>query len=203
MGGTRMSRSDDAVFEELLSYIPPGWLWPREPGSLLAALLWPMAAGVSILEKMAEDMMPEIDPSTAVLCLPDFERVLGPDPCGRDVSTLPLNKRQEISHARWTGRGGQSLPYYIDLAAKRGVTIEIEEFTLSRAGVLQAGDELVNHPQQYSWVVKLALGEWDVFRAGEHTAGDLLYSFDLSDIECDIRRAKPAHTEVSFYYLEN
>lgn len=198
-----MSRSDDAIFEELLSHIPPGWVWPREPDSLLAALLWPMAAGVAVLEKMAEDMMAEIDPRTAVLCLPDFERVLGPDPCGRDVSALPIRKRQEIAHARWTGRGGQSVPYYVELAAKRGVEIDVQEFTLSRAGVLQAGDELVNHPEQFVWLVKLRLGEWDIFRAGEHTAGDLLYSFELSDIECDIRRAKPAHTEVVFEYLEN
>jgi len=198
-----MSRSDDAVFAELLSYLPLGWVWPRKPDSLLAALLRPMATGVAILEKMAEDMMAELDPRTAVLCLPDFERVLGPDPCGRDVSTLPIATRQQIAHMRWTARGGQSLPYYIGLAASRGVAITIEEQTLSRANVLRAGDRLVNHPEQYVWIVTLPLGSWEVFRASANVAGDRLYTFELSDIECDIRRAKPAHTEVVFQYLEN
>lgn len=197
-----MSRSAEAIQRDLIAKLPPGWVWPRDEDSLVAALLWPMAAGLAELEATAEAMMAEVDPRTAVLCLPDFERVLGPDPCGRDPATLPLAERQKLAHMRWIARGGQSIPYFVALAAARGVAITIKEYRTSQAGVLQAGDELVNSPEQFAWWVELLLGDWRVFRAGESTAGDLLYEFTLSDIECDLRRAAPAHTEVFFTYLE-
>jgi uncharacterized protein YmfQ (DUF2313 family) len=168
---------------------------------VIAALLRPLAECLADVEESAEAMMEEVDPRTAVLCLEDFERVLGPDLCGRDTGAMPLNQRQALAHQRWTARGGQSVPYFIGLAAKRGVSIEIEEFRPVEIGFMRAGDELINSPEQFVWMVKLSLGAWSVFRAGESVAGDRLYDFDLSDIECDIRRAKPAHTEVVFSYL--
>jgi len=197
-----MSRSEQAVHQELLSLLPSGWVWPRGADSNIAAMLAPMAGEIAVLEATAQAMMEEVDPRTAVACLPDFERVLGADPCGRDPSSMSLPDRQRLAHQRWTARGGQSIPYYIALAAKHGVGITIEEAHTSQAGVLRAGDELVESPEQFVWVVKLALGTWEVFRAGESGGGDRLYDYDLSDIECDIRRAKPAHTEVVFRYLE-
>lgn len=196
-----MSRSETVVHRELLSLLPPGWVWPRDEGSLLAALLKPLAGEIAAVEAVAEAMIDEIDPRTAVLCLDDFERVLGPDPCGRDPSTLTIARRQELAHQRWTGRGGQSIPYFVGLAAKRGVAITIEEAHLLTAGD-EAGSELVNSPEQFVWRVPMTLTNPVVLTAGGE-AGELLYDFDLSDIECDIRRAKPAHTEVVFAYLES
>ncbi len=196
-----MSRSETTVHRELLSLLPPGWIWSRDEGSLLAALLKPLAGEIAAVEAVAEAMLDEVDPRTAVLCLDDFERVLGPDPCGRDPSTLTIARRQELAHQRWTGRGGQSIPYFVALAAKRGVAITIEEARILTAGD-EAGSELVNSPEQFVWRVPLTLTNPVVLTAGGE-AGELLYDFDLSDIECDIRRAKPAHTEVVFAYLES
>ncbi|WP_332117232.1 YmfQ family protein [Azorhizobium caulinodans] len=196
-----MSRSVEAAHREILSLQPTGFVWPVRD-SQFGALMLPLAQAVADLEASAEAMMDEIDPRTAVLCLEDFERVLGPDPCGRDISALSRGQRQQLAHQRWTARGGQSIAYFVSLAAKRGVTIRIEEARVSQAGGLRAGDELVNSPEQFVWRVLLSLGAWEVFRAGESVAGDRLYDFALSDIECDIRRAAPAHTDVVFSYLE-
>lgn len=198
-----MSRPETVVHRELMSLLPPGWIWPRDGGSLLGAVLQPLAGELAVLEATAEAMMDEIDPRTAVLCLDDFERVLGADPCGRDPSALSLPQRQELAHQRWTARGGQSIAYFVDMAAKRGVSITIEEAHVSQAGAMQAGDEVVSSPEQFIWRVLLALTNPVIFTAGASAAGELLYDFDLSDIECDIRRAKPAHTEVVFVYLES
>lgn len=198
-----MSRTADIIHREALSHLPPGWIWPRDPRSVIGALLRPLAERLADVEANAQAMMEEVDPRTAVLCLDDFERVLGPDLCGRDTSTMTVAARQQLAHQRWTARGGQSIAYFVGLAAKRGVAIEIEECHPSQVGVFRADDELVNSPEQFLWVVKLPLGDWAVFRAGENVAGDRLFDFALSDIECEIRRAKPAHTEVTFLYLEN
>lgn len=199
-----MSRSASDAHDELMSLLPPGWIWPRAgDGSVLGAVLWGPAVLFAEVEAVAAQMMDEIDPRTAVACIDDFERVLGPDPCGRDTSGMSLAARQDLAHQRWTARGGQSVAYYIALAAKRGVDITIEECIPSYADELRAGDELVEPPEQFVWVVNLSLGAWTEFYAGESEAGERLYDYDLSDIECDIRRVKPAHTEVVFVYLDH
>lgn len=195
-----MSRSATEIHREALSLLPPGMMWSRSPDTLLAAVLEPLAGLLADLEASAEAMMDEVDPRTAVLCLEDFERVLGPDPCGRDLATLTVAQRQQLAHQRWTARGGQSPAYFIALAAARGVAIEIEEVRLSRAGVLRAGERLVGHPEQFIWRVSLPVGIWSDFRVGRR-AGERLYDYDPSDVECDIMRARPAHTVVIFSYL--
>ena len=197
-----MSRSAQDIHAGLISLLPTGWIWPRE-NSLLGAVLQPAAVMLAEVEATAEAMMDQIDPRTATHTLEDFERVIGPDLCGRDTATMSIAERQELAHQRWTARGGQSIAYFVALAASRGITITVEEVRLTRAGIARAGDRVVNHPSQFGWVITLPLGNWRVARAGRAVAGDRTYEFDLSDIECDIRRAKPAHTEVYFRYLES
>lgn len=196
-----MSRAADTVHREMLSLMPPGWIWPRGEDSQFAAILRPIAAEVADLEATAEAMLEEVDPRTAVLTIDDFERVLGPDPCGRDPGALALADRQQLAHQRWTGRGGQSVAYFVELAAKRGYTIEIEEVHPSVCGHAVCGDELVRTPEQFIWRVLLGETETVIAEAGKSEAGNLLVEYRLADIECDIRRERPAHTEVIFSYV--
>ena len=198
-----MTRSAEMVHREMLSLVPPGWVWPRGEASLFAALLKPAASVIAELEATASAMLEEIDPRTAELCIGDFERVLGADPCGRDPAIMTLPQRQALAHQRWTGRGGQSIAYYLELAARRGIEITIEETRASQVGAMECGDELVCTPEQFVWRVHVALTNPVIFTTGASTTGELLLAFDLSDIECDIRRAKPAHTEVVFVYEES
>lgn len=174
-----MSRTVEAAHREVLSLLPEGFVWPG-PDSVLGAILKPFAEEIVAVEAAAEAMLEQIDPRTATDCLEDFERVLGADPCGRDVTAMSEPDRQALAHQRWTARGGQSIAYFEALAAKRGVQITIEEVHPSEADRLRAGDELVNSPEQFIWRVVMV---------------------GLSDVECDIRRAKPAYTEVVFTYL--
>lgn len=197
-----MTRPVDDVRAEMIALLPDGWLWPkRQQDTLLAALLEPLAGEISLIEQTAAAMIDELDPRSATLCLIDYERVLGPDPCGRDTSTMSLGDRRQLAHQRWTARGGASRQYFIDLAAKRGVTIAIEENLVTMADAAVAGDELIETPEQFIWTVSLALLGEVVAKADESQAGDLLLDIVLSDVECDIRRLKPAHTEVVFRYI--
>jgi uncharacterized protein YmfQ (DUF2313 family) len=197
-----MSRSADAVLAELASCLPRGFLWP-DPGepSLLAAVLRPLAEEIALAEEIFEQLLAEADPRLATVLLEDYERVLGPDPCRGDPAGLPLSERRALAHARWTGRGGQSIPYLIDFAAARGAVITIEENLLTRVGDAMAGDELISHPEEFCWTVRLALANERLAIAGEFEPDDLLYDFDLSDIECDLRRIAPAHTIPVFIYV--
>ena len=162
-GGAWAPRSEDQVLDELLSLLPPGWIWRRDRDSVIAALLTPLAGGIADVEALAEEMLREVDPRFATVCLPDFERVLGPDPCGRDTSTMSLADRRLLAHQRWTARGGASRAYFIGLAAKRGVTITISENRCSYADEMVAGDEIIEPPEQFIWTVHLAFAGETVF----------------------------------------
>ncbi|SIP96425.1 putative phage tail protein [Bosea sp. TND4EK4] len=200
-----MSRSAEQVQADLIAHAPRGWVWPQAAPvakpSLFETLFKPLAKRIAALEETAEAMLEEIDPRTATLLLPDFERVLGPDPCGRDPGTMSLEQRRQLAHQRWTARGGASISYFVGLAAKRGVAIAIVENRVSMADAAVAGDELIESPEQFCWTVELALLGEIVAKVNESQAGDLLLDITLSDVECDIRRAKPAHTDVAFRYI--
>jgi uncharacterized protein YmfQ (DUF2313 family) len=129
-----MTRREDDVRAEMIALLPDGWVWPKRVAeTLLAALLEPIAGELAQIEQTAAAMIDELDPRSAALCLTDYERVLGPDPCGRDTSTMSLGDRRTLAHQRWTGRGGASRAYFIGLAAKRGIAITISENRVSNS----------------------------------------------------------------------
>jgi len=197
-----VSRAQESVLASLVGKLPVGWLLSKRGGNL-DAVLDAIAAPIANVEAEAEAVMDEVDPRMAVAFLPDFERVLGPDPCGRDLGPRTLEQRQRQAHQRWTATGGQSIPYFLALATALGVSIEIEEFWPSRCGTLLAGMPLISEGEQFTWRVRLTLiHEW-VFRAGQNMAGEPLGGFTLSDIECELRRLKPAHTLLVIAYVED
>ena len=197
-----MSRSILSILASIRGKFHRGWAMPKKDGVMDAVLEGP-AQEIASIEQDAQDMMDEMDPRTAVQCLPDFERVLGPDPCGRDLSGLSIRQRQQLAHQRWTATGGQSIPYLVSVAAKLGFEIEIEEFWPSRAGGLRAGQRLVPEGEQFVWRVKLVLNRTINFKAGISQAGDPLGEFIEAGIECELRRIAHSHTTPVFNYTLN
>ncbi len=107
------------------------------------------------VELRAEQLMDETDPRSARELLPDFERVLGPDPCGRDKAALSIEERQRLAHQRWTATGGQCRAYMIEVAANLGVAITIDEFWPSKTGNLRCGHRLRANGIQFYWRVNV------------------------------------------------
>ncbi|PDT05694.1 hypothetical protein CO666_03565 [Rhizobium chutanense] len=197
-----MARLVSTILQSLISKLPTG-LGLGFRGGNLDALLEAAATPVADIEADAEAMMVEVDPRAANNFLADFERCLGPDPCGRDLGGLPVAERQRLAHRRWTARGGQSIPYFVQLAANLGVSITIEEFWPSRAGSMRAGRPVRAEGCQFVFRVHVpGLVTVVNLKAGSGRAGQRLGSFKLSSIECDLRRVKPAHTQITFAYGE-
>lgn len=195
-----MSRSQASILQSLIGKLPRGFALSNR-GGVLDTILDAIAKLLASSENDAEQLMSEIDPRTANALLPDFERVLGPDPCGRDLGSQTLQQRQRRAHQRWIAQGGASIPYFIKLAESLGHTIEIEEFWPSKAGGLRAGQPLIAEGEQFTWRVKMQLiSEW-LFRAGVNQAGQPLGGIEISDLECELRRLKPAHTQLVFTYI--
>ncbi|MBD8686564.1 MULTISPECIES: YmfQ family protein [unclassified Rhizobium] len=195
-----MARPVSTILKSLIQNLPNGWALGMR-GGVLDAVLSSFAVSIGTIEQDAEELMRETDPRAANALLPDFERCLGPDPCERDTSQQTLEQRQRIAHQRWTARGGQSIPYMIEVAAKLGVDITIEEFWPSTAGGLRAGQRLLPEGSQFVWRINVpGLVNVVKFRTGVSQAGHRLGTFTLSEIECELRRIKPAHTHVVFAY---
>ncbi len=197
-----MSRTSSTILQNLFSKLPIGWAL-RYRGGVMGVILGAIAEAIADAEAAAEAMMNETDPRLADKLLSDFERCLGPDPCGRDKDGLSVQQRRQLAFQRWTARGGQSIPYFVSVAAALGVTITIEEFWPSGAGVLRAGQRLRPDGSQFVWRVNIpGVVTVTKFRAGASRAGHRLGSFEVSAIECVLRRYKPAHTTLVFKYGE-
>lgn len=242
-----MSRSWEIVRDELMSYLPPGFAWSRDPDSWLAAVIEPLARGIARLEAEAEERRrTEVNPATAIHCLIDYERILGPDPCRPGGFATALADRQRLAHARWTEQGGADVPYFIDLAAARGVAVSIEEFSPFRASESECGESwstpeewrypegallatedgalivtedgapiatgpLMLLPPRWQvgpvammdyWRVAFGPRAIDWARGGEAETGLTPHCiYDAEDeVECAIRRRRPAHTIPVFDY---
>lgn len=193
-------RSAGAVQDGMLALLPPGAMWPRAADTNLGRLLRAPAELIAGLEADAEALLAEADVRQAVALLADYERVLGPDECGHHLLPLSTADRQRLAHARWVAQAGQTPADYVALAAALGAAITVTEQVVWQCGLAEAGDELVPEGQQYIWQVTLPLERLIEAEAGQMEAGDPLGSFGQNLVECVIRAARPAHTEVVFSY---
>lgn len=193
-------RSSDDILRSIFARLPRGFAVPKVNGKF-GLIMRAIVAPLKDAEDAAAAMLDEVDPRTAVKQLEDFERVLGPDPAGRDRNLATIGDRQKLAHQRWTSKGGQSVPYFIGVAAKLGVTITIEEFWPSKAGRMKAGQKLVASGEQFSWVVNMPAVVVTPFRAGRSRAGQSLAGFSINgNLEKYFQLIKPAHTNLVFSY---
>lgn len=196
-----MSRTSETIKQSLINKLPPGFSLSKR-GGVLDALYGGFASSFFDGEKAAEDILEEINPRLSNYFLEDFERVLGADPCGRDRGDQTIDQRQRYAHQRWTATGGQSIAYFTSIAKSLGFDIEIEEFWPSICGEFAMGNTLIPEGEQFVWRITLKLINQTYFIVGANRTFDRLSDFEISDLECVLRRLKPAHTTLIFSYQE-
>ncbi len=192
-------RSPTAVLDELLALSPQGDAMPTTPDTTWAKMLAPLANEFSLVEALMLSFMVEINPLTAVNLLADYERVLGPDPYGRDTGVLSIQQRQQLAYSRWTGKYGVRPADFIALAASFGETISIQQFQLTTAGAF-AGDNLVSHPTQFAWLVQFPTPTVTLPEASSAEAGALCGAFEPALAQPAIEGRAPAQTSPYFSY---
>jgi len=204
------AQSPEAYGRMLHQLLPSASIWPRGSGSALVKLLASLGGELSRIHTRADVLQDEMDPSTALELLSEFERALGlPDDCMPATATVPERRTAVIS--KLTQRGGQSRQYFVDLAASLGFIVTISEFVdeVARVGRLRCGDRLYGTAWAYVWRVNVDLSSpalagyvstvtWA--RVGTMRCGDRLRSWNGTLLECVFQRAKPAHTRVQFVY---
>lgn len=195
-----MSRGTDQVLAELLALLPPGWAWDRDLNGDLAALLRPAAVRQALVEGEAEDLLEEIDPRAADRLLADFERVLGPDPCGRDLLLTTLADRRAAAHQRWVANGQPTPAFFVGLAEQLGLPASVTEYLPPVCGTAVCGDVCTQPSQVFVWQVTMPPDRLIEAYCGEAECGDRLGDFVAPLAECVLRQWVPAHTTVVFDY---
>lgn len=141
---TPATRTRAQALAGLLDAAPQGWALPRDAASVWAGFLAPFAAEWALIEAAQAAMAQEIDPRRAPNLLEDWERLLGPDPYGRDAASLGLTtaQRGQLAYSRLTATGDMTPADYIALAASMGIAVSVIEYWPGMAGVAQCGDQV-------------------------------------------------------------
>jgi uncharacterized protein YmfQ (DUF2313 family) len=187
-------------FQRLL---PRGRIWHRGWGTVQAEDILTLLPQTVRLNQRAIDVLRETFPCTTLELLPEWEATLGlPDPCIGQLDTI--QQRQQAVCLKFTARGGQSADYYIRLAASIGYTITITTFLASPFVVdhSRVDDPLDDEQWAYVWQVNVAAGADTLvyFRVDESTVDEPLVAFGNAMLECLLRAAAPAHTQIIFAY---
>jgi uncharacterized protein YmfQ (DUF2313 family) len=183
----------------LLALLPRGRIWPRDPDATLAAVARGLAPSAQRLDARAVDLLADAFPGTAYELLPEWEASLGlPDPCSGLAPTLQQRRAQVVS--RLAASGGQSVPYFVSVAAALGYEITVEEFAPARAGTLRAGGAVYGEAWAHAWRVHAPGVTVTYFSAGGSAAGEPLAAWGNASLECVLTRLRPAHTVVQFAY---
>lgn len=205
-----------AYAEQLLSLLPRGFAWPRQPDLKRDELLEAEAVELTRVHGRVGDLLREADPRQALETLPDWERVAGlPDSCVVPSSITIQERRQRLVQ-KLTSTGGQSIGYFSDLADQMGYEHEIREYRPfvcgeSECGLVEeespAGSILVYGLTnlitiRYHWAIKVLGPRVTWFRMGASELGkDYLAKIDIAaDLECVINKLKPGHTDLVFSY---
>jgi len=205
----------------LADLLPQGIAWPRWSETVLQRVVYGLAGVWGFVDGRAADLLErESDPRATVELLPDWERNWGlPDPCYKGPSTI--GERQVALVERMTIEGAQSRQFFIDFAKRLGYTISITEWrpfmtagpggfdrvgdnrTVQADGSLSPWPAMIGPPElRYAWFVHVDQSRLTWFRASKGQCGlDPHLRIGLAlDLECVIRRWKPAHTNVFFDY---
>ena len=184
--------------------LPPGTFWDgfRAADGRGRAML--NAKGDSIAARRDADdaLLRETYPPSTVAMIGDWEEVCGlPDAC--TFGDLTLSERRAQVVQRLIARGGQSLAFFRGIAEALGYTVTLREYFPFRCGVNRCGDELVPPSLLHHWVCEVHGARFVPFRVGVSQCGDPLGLYRPAyDLECVMRRARPAQTTLHFVYGE-
>lgn len=185
--------------------LPPGVAFPRgDSSSLLAMLIEVWGSELSRLDSRAQALIEEADPRVCQETFTEWLEQWGiPDDCMKLWSRLNNSTLRQMLLHKVRNVGGQSVKFFMDLAEMFGYWIEIDEFR-EHSVVSDTLDMLCDSRWPHRWKVNVLTGSGgkmtyhDVVGGAEEPLawwGDAL-------IECLIRRYAPAHTELTFAYIE-
>ncbi|SBW12027.1 conserved hypothetical protein [uncultured Alphaproteobacteria bacterium] len=179
--------------------LPAGSVWPRHPEAVLTQMLTGVAQFLARVDADATAFVDEMDPRTTTAWITDWERITAlPDLCSGEAGTLSERRDQVV--ARLIASGGQSIPYFVSVAAALGYAITVEEHVTLTC--VDPCDGCLNPwPWPRTWTVH-APAETIREMPCDGASDEPLRIWGNHPLECTLSRWKPAHTNVLFAYGE-
>jgi uncharacterized protein YmfQ (DUF2313 family) len=216
-GDRHARRSGDDYADAQLGLLPRGQAWPRYEGSTLVQAITGIAEYWGAVDGRAADLLEtESDPRATLELLPDWLRNWGiPDECIKQPMSIDEQRKSLVG--KMTLMGAQSRNFFVAVAADIGYVIYISEYAPYMCGVSQVGDtrgqfnpsdpyqyrwQLGPEEMRFYWTVHVSGQRFVYFRCnGSQTGIDRLLLIGLfDDLECILRKWKPAHTDIIFDY---
>ena len=186
----------ESYAEQLLSLLPRGRAWSREPGSGIANLVTGLAAEYARIDGRGEALLIESDPRSATELLPEWERLLGlPDEC--TVPSATLAARRRAAHFKLTGVSGLDVAAIEAAAEALGYTVTIDELDEVRAQGVSGIDVSGGRWRFVWWITVDAPVEYFNTLSG---VDEPLATYGAGDLVCRIRQISPAHTYPVFVF---
>lgn len=195
-----MTRAAADCLAELLALLPPGRALARVPDSNTGRFLAPIAAEIAALEATRARLLAQISPGNAVELLEDYERILAPDPCARDLALETLDQRQRYAELRWNPPLDPTPATLVALAALLGVAVTVETYQPDVCGAGECGDEMGDEPEAYTWLIHAPLTALIDGECGASECGEPINDFTAPLIECVLRQWVPVHRLAVFSY---
>lgn len=181
----------------LVRLFPKGYAWI---GKNLRLLQEGIANEFARIHVRAIDLIEESDPRTTVEMLPEWENFAGlPD----DTSDLApsIAERQRHLSQKILSRGGQDQHHYEEMAENLNIdNVDVSNVRLALYGRARCGERL----NAYHWLHWFEVnGPASIYKRsqyGEARCGDRIVEIGNKVLERTIRKYKPAHTRVNFYY---
>ncbi|WP_448645401.1 YmfQ family protein [Pseudomonas mediterranea] len=196
-----VARTADQYRQQLSGLLPSGPAWDPELVPEIALVLSGVSQEFARLDARAVDLLNEMDPAYVSELVPDWEAIMGlPDPC------LGLNPafddRRLAVRRRLVEVGGQSISYFIDIAVSQGYPdASITEHRAPRMGRSRFGvARFGTWSAQFLWTLNTGGRQRQGRRFGASYWGERFGVNPGNPLECQIRRAAPAHTVVQINY---
>lgn len=190
----------DDYRRQMQALLPRGFAWALAPAAWLTRLLSGLSPEFARIHGRVLDLIRESDPRTTIEMLAEWERALGlPDNCSSTLAPTLQARRDDVL-TKLVSLGGQSRAYYIEVAARLGYAITIEEFVPFRVGRSRVGQRIFSVDWTWVWCVNGPAVTIRNFRAGRSRVGERLRSWGNGALECRLNQLKPAHTRIIFSY---
>jgi uncharacterized protein YmfQ (DUF2313 family) len=184
--------------ELLRRLLPPGAYDLTAPN--LSAELDAEGAALDAALESGNRLLNEVDPTTAYSTLGDWERVTGLAQQAVDLG-LSIEQRQAAVAAKWYGRGGFSIPYFIRMAEIFGFPgATVTEFTPMTCNST-CNDALYSEADRFCWQMNLSVNGGMFIATCNSPCDAALGSWGTGAVESAIRTQRLAHTSVIFNYV--
>jgi uncharacterized protein YmfQ (DUF2313 family) len=186
-----------AYSRQLMALLPPGVVWNLEATSKLSAFFTALAQELARVDARAAALINESDPRTVSELLPEWEAMLGlPDPCVSVDQTTAERLRGVL--AKYIAQGGQSLAYFIAVAAALGYTVTLTEY---RQSTVEDDCETPCYgvAWAYAWQANAPLNTVNEMTVNDDVEQPFAWWANQA-LECVLGRLKPSHTTLIFAY---